>query len=61
MNFIPCECGVYIPLSKFERGQSVNVKFTDLLALQSWRLYPNHILREFEEEIRTSLDFLVWC
>ncbi|KAK8889208.1 hypothetical protein M9Y10_033953 [Tritrichomonas musculus] len=29
MNFIPCECGVYIPLSKFERGQSVDVKFTD--------------------------------
>ncbi len=67
MNFMPCKCGVYIPLSKFERGQSVDVKldliipFTDQLALQAWRLYPNRILGEFEEEIRTSLDSLVWC
>lgn len=61
MNFIPCECDVYIPLSKFEGGQSVDVIFTDQLALQSWRFYPNHILGEFEEEIRTSLDVLVWC
>lgn len=58
---------VYIPLSKFEGGKTVDVKldliipFTDQLALQAWRLYPNRILGEFEEEIRTSLEALVWC
>lgn len=67
MNYMPCKCGVYIPLAKFEDGKDVDVKldliipFTDQLALQAWRLYPNRILGEVEEEIRTSLDALVWC
>ena len=67
MNYMPCKCGVYIPISKFEGGKAVDVKldliipFTDQLALQAWRLYPNRILGEFEEEIRTSLEALVWC
>ena len=66
-NYMPCKCGVYLPISAFEGGKSVDVKleliipFTDQLALQAWRLYPNRILGEFEEEIRTSLEALVWC
>ncbi len=72
----PNVCGVYLPLEEFlsekkEDGsydrKFVNVKleliipFTDQLVLQAWRLYPNRILGEMEEEIITSLDGLVWC
>ncbi len=66
-KYLPGVCGVYIPLKKFENGAVVEVKmeliipFTDQLALQAWRLYPNRILGEIEEEIRTSLEGLVWC
>ena len=61
------KCSVYNPISKLEGGKSINVKleliipFTDQLALQAWWLYPNRILGEFEEEIRTSLEALFWC
>ena len=66
-NYLPCKCGVYIPISSFENNTKVNVEleliipFTDQLALQAWRLYPNRILGELEEEIKTSLEALVWC
>ncbi len=74
MNMSPNVAGVYIPLEKFQKtnddatdNPSVPIKmeliipFTDQLALQAWRLYPNRILGEFEEEIRTTLNGLVWC
>ena len=68
----PNVAGIYIPLKNFcyndgENATYVNVKleliipFTDQLALQAWRLYPNRILGEIEEEINTSLNGLVWC
>ena len=37
------------------------IPFTDQLVLQAWRLYPNALIGEIVEEIRTSLDGLVWC
>ena len=73
MNMSPNVAGVYVPLEKFQKKKNtdqpptVDVKmnliipFTDQLALQAWRLYPNRILGEFEEEIRTTLNGLVWC
>ena len=64
----PNVAGVYIPMSAFEgNNKKVQVKmelvipFTDQLALQAWRLYPNRILGEVEEEIKFTLDGLVWC
>ncbi len=66
-NYMPNVCGVYVPLSKFQGGKSVKVQFelvipfTDQLVLQAWRLYPNRILGEIEEEVKTSLEALVWC
>ena len=63
----PNVCGVYIPLSKFENGNEPEVDmeliipFTDQLVLQAWRLYPNRILGEMEEEVQFSTDALVWC
>ena len=66
-KYLPGVCGVYIPLRQFANNAIVPVQmelvipFTDQLALQAWRLYPNRILGEVEEEIRTSLEALVWC
>ena len=68
----PNVCGVFIPLHKFawtkkRQPRYVPIKmeliipFTDQLVLQAWRLYPNAIIGEIVEEIRTSLDGLVWC
>ena len=63
----PNVAGVYIPLHKFEKGAQVTVNvdlvipFTDQLALQAWRLYPNRALGEMEEEIKFALEGLVWC
>ena len=63
----PNVAGVYIPLAKFALEKEVPVKmeltipFTDQLALQAWRLYPNRILGEMEEEVQFCLDALVWC
>ncbi len=66
-NLSPNVCGVYIPLSSLASINNFHVvldliiPFTDQLALQAWRLYPNQILGEIEEEVRFSLDGLVWC
>ena len=63
----PNVAGVYIPLKQFASGNTVTVKmkltipYTDQLALQAWRLYPNRILGEMEEEIKFSKLGLVWC
>ena len=63
----PNVCGVYIPLKKFADKKEVKVNmeliipFTDQLALQAWRLYPNRILGEIEEEVKFSTEGLVWC
>ena len=65
-------CGCYIPLEKLawtkDRKRSwvpikmeLIIPFTDQLVLQAWRLYPNALIGEIVEEIRTSLDGLVWC
>ena len=37
------------------------IPFTDQLVLQAWRLYPNRILGEIEEEVKFALNGLVWC
>ena len=68
----PNVCGCYIPLEKLawtadKKRSWVPIKmeliipFTDQLVLQAWRLYPNALIGEIVEEIRTSLDGLVWC
>ena len=69
----PNVAGVYIPFNKFfgngggPYNNEVTVKmdliipFTDQLVLQAWRLYPNRILGELEEEIKCSVEGLVWC
>ena len=68
----PNVCGCYIPLEKLawtkDRKRSwvpikmeLIIPFTDQLVLQAWRLYPNALIGEIVEEIRTSLDGLVWC
>ena len=63
----PNVCGVYVPLNRFVEEKYVPIRmkliipFTDQLALQAWRLYPNRILGEIEEEINASLNALVWC
>ena len=68
----PNVCGVFIPLEKFKWSENhkqtfvpikmeLIIPFTDQLVLQAWRLYPNAIIGEIVEEIRTSLEGLVWC
>ena len=71
INMSPNVAGVYIPLKDLLWSSAtikyVDVKmdliipFTDQLTFQYWRLYPNYALGEIVEEIRTSLDALVWC
>ena len=72
INMSPNVCGVYIPISSlcWEDDQTQKlvhieleliIPFTDQLVLQAWRLYPNRLLGEIEEEVRFSLDGLVWC
>ena len=67
MCMSPNVAGCYIPLYCFENEKLVTVEmkliipFTDQLALQAWRLYPNRILGEMEEEVKFCLDSLVWC
>ena len=66
-NFSSNVCGVYVPLVELINSKKVKVQleliipFTDQLAIHSWQLYPNRILGEIEEEVKTSLDALVWC
>ena len=68
----PNVCGCYIPLQNLvwyadhtRRWVPIKMEliipFTDQLVLQAWRLYPNALIGEIVEEIRTSLDGLVWC
>ena len=68
----PNVCGCYIPIQDLvwtrdgrQTWKKINMEliipFTDQLVLQAWRLYPNAIIGEIIEEIRTSLDGLVWC
>ena len=63
----PNVCGCYIPMSDLDGNKWKKVKmeliipFTDQMTLQNWRLYPNAIIGDIVEEIKTSLDSLVWC
>ena len=68
----PNVCGVYIPIQDLvwtrdgkrtwkKITMELIIPFTDQLVLQAWRLYPNIIVGDIVEEIRTSLDGLVWC
>ncbi len=68
INMSPNVCGCYIPLELFDKSKKdlkikmeLVIPFTDQLALQAWRLYPNRILGEMEEEVKFVLDGLVWC
>ena len=66
-QYSPSVCGCYVDLADLADGNrhSLNIEltipFTDQLALQAWRLYPNAICGEIEEEVKTSLRALVWC
>ena len=68
----PNVAGTFIPLNDLlwkETGKPTSYKvkldllipYTDQLALQNWRLYPNYVLGDMVEEIQTSLEGLVWC
>ena len=63
----PSVCGVYVPLSSLSDANvhtitlELSIFFTDQLAFQAWQLYPNSICGEIEEEVKTSLEALVWC
>ena len=62
----PSMCGAYVPLKLLADGQVHTVSFEitfyliDQLAFQAWRLYPNSICGEIEEEVITSAEALVW-
>lgn len=66
-NFRYCVCGKFIEATLFNDTNEHEVElelvfpFTDQLALQAWQLYPNKICGEIEEEIKTSLNGLVWA
>ena len=49
------------PSNKIEIEMKLCIPFTDQLVLQAWRLYPNRILGEMEEEVKFALNGLVWC
>ena len=67
VSMSPNVAGVYLPLELFENNREVPcvmelvIPFTDHLALQAWRLYPNRIIGEMEEEVNFSVAGLVWC
>ena len=54
-----------LPAFKADKEVDVEIKlcipFTDQLVLQAWRLYPNRILGEMEEEVKFAVNGLVWC
>ena len=66
-QYSPSVCGCYIDLVDLADGQphpftiELTIPFIDQLALQAWRLYPNSICGEIEEEVKTSLRAMVWC
>ena len=66
-QFSPSICGWYIPLADISDGKphkitiELTIPFTDQLALQAWRLYPNDICGEIEAEVKTSLRAMVWA
>ena len=53
----PNVAGCYLPLELFNNGKTVKcemeliIPFTDQLALQAWRLYPNRILGEWKKKL----------
>ncbi len=51
----------FVPNKKVDVEIKLCIPFTDQLVLQAWRLYPNRILGEMEEEIKFALNGLVWC
>ena len=66
-QYSPSVCGCYVNLSDLADGNihkltiELTIPFTDQLALQAWQLYPNAIVGEIEEEVKTSLRAMVWC
>ena len=66
-QFSPSVCGCYVDLKELADGNihkftiELTIPFTDQLALQAWQLYPNSIVGEIEEEVKTSLRAMVWC
>ncbi len=49
------------PVENVKIEMKLCIPFTDQLVLQAWRLYPNRILGEIEEEVKFALNGLVWC
>lgn len=39
----------------------LTILFVDQLAIQEWRLYPNQICGEIEEEVKSPLRAMEWC
>ena len=66
-EYSPTVCGTYVPLSKFKDGATVpvtfevNLPFTDLLALQSFELFPNFCLGDIVLKFYVKRYGLVWC
>ena len=69
----PNVCGVYIPLNELfwdedsdtQKWKKIKMEliipFTDQMSLQAWQIYPNIVIGDIVEEIKTSLEGLVWC
>ena len=66
-QYSPSVCGCYVALNELADGNihkftiELTIPFTDQLALQAWQLYPNSIVGEIEEEVKTSLRAMVWA
>ena len=66
-EFSPTVCGAYVPLQKFKNGAivpvqfQVNLPFTDLLALQSFELFPNFCMGDIVLKFYVKRHGLVWC
>ncbi len=66
-NYDQSVCGVYIDAVDLADGQphkynmDLTIPYTDLMRWQSWRVYPNGIVGELRDHIKTSLEGMVWA
>ena len=67
VEYSPSVCGCYVPLNRFKNNATVpvqfqvNLPFNDILALQSFELFPNCICGDIELKFYVKRFGLVWC